>query len=370
MKNLFALPIKKLVKLDWILVGAVMLLCSIGLLELYSLSPSIDGVFLIFKKQILFILIGFLLMLCVAFLDCRVIRDKSASIFIIFLLGVVLLVALSFWGTTVSGSRSWFNFGVINFGPVEIVKVTLILLLAKFFSTRHAKSSSLKPILISSIYVLIPAILVALQPDLGSASILILIWLGMVVLSGTKKKHLLIIFLVFLVTVSAMWVYFLKDYQKDRILSYLEPEKDPWGDGYNVVQSLAAISSGGFWGKGIGQGAIVQLGFLPARHNDFIFASICEEMGILGGIVVVVLYGIIFWRLSIISLSVRDNFSLLIVGGVFALFISQCFINMGINTGLIPVTGLSLPFVSYGGSGIISSFIAIGLVLSVKSQQC
>ena len=378
MKNLLILLGKKLIRLDWILVSAVVLLSSIGLLELYSLSPSIGGgffsssigdVFFIFRKQIIFISIGLLLMLCVAFVDCRVVRDKSGSIFMIFLLGIILLIALIFWGSTISGSRSWFDLGSVNFGPVEMVKITLILLLAKFFSTRHVKSSSLRVISTSLFYVILPTILVALQPDLGSASILILIWFGMMILSGIKKKHLLIILIVSLIIVSIMWMYFLKDYQRDRVLSYLEPEKDPWGDGYNVVQSLAAISGGGFLGKGLGQGEVVQLGFLPARHTDFIFASICEEMGLLGGIVVIVLYCVIFWRLSILFLSTRDNFSLLIVGGVFTLFVSQCFINLGINTGIIPVTGLSLPFVSYGGSGIISSFIAIGLVLSVGSQQ-
>jgi len=366
MKNSLVILIKKLSKLDWILIGAVTLLCAIGLLEIYSLSPSINDGFFIFQKQILFVLIGFLLMLCVALLDCRMIRDKKGAVFIIFLLSTASLVALFFWGRVISGSRSWFDLGTINFEPVEIVKVALILLLAKFFSTRHVKSSSIKPLITSLIYVALPVFLVILQPDLGSASILILIWFGVVAVSGIKKKYLVAILIALLVLTSVSWAYFLKDYQKNRVLSYLEPEKDPLGHGYNVVQSLAAISGGGFWGKGVGRGTVVQLGFLPARHTDFIFASICEEMGLLGGIVIITLYGIIFWRLFVSFVFTRDNFSRLIIGGVLVLFMSQCLINLGISTGIVPVTGLSLPFVSYGGSGVISSFIAIGLTLSAR----
>lgn len=357
---------EKIKRLDRFLLAGSLLLLAISLLEIYSLSPSLDGGFFIFQKQAIFIIIGLVLMFAFSFFDYRFFKENRIVVMAFFLFSILLLVALFIWGHFIGGSRSWFKFGIFNLEPVEIMKISLILLLVKFFSSRHVEISSLKHILTSLLYVVLPLILIILQPDIGSASILVLIWLGIIIVSGANKKHLLIILLLALLVVIIGWFFLFKDYQRARLLSYINPQEDQLGRGYNITQSLASISSGGFLGKGLGAGFVAQLGFLPARHTDFIFAAIAEEMGFLGIILLLLAYGVIFWRLLIIALKTKDNFGRLLVVGVAILLISQCLINMGINVGLLPVTGLSLPLVSYGGSGMTIFLIAIGLAMSVK----
>jgi len=306
------------------------------------------------------------LMFTFSFFDYRFFKENRIIVIAFFLFSILLLVALFIWGYFIGGSRSWFKFGIFNLEPVEIMKISLILLFVKFFSSRHVEISSLRHILISLLYIIPPLVLTVLQPDIGSASILILIWLGIIIVSGANKKHLLIILLLVLLIALVGWFFLFKDYQRARLLSYANPQEDPLGRGYNITQSLASISSGGFLGKGLGAGFVAQLGFLPARHTDFIFAAIAEEMGFLGVILLFLAYGVIFWRLLTIALKTKDNFGRLLVVGVAILLISQCLINMGINVGLLPVTGLSLPLVSYGGSGMMIFLIALGLAMSVK----
>ncbi len=358
--------INKLKNLDWALMASIGVLLLLGLLEIYSLSPSLAGGFLFFKKQLAIILIGIFFMGTFAFLDYRFLKDRVWIIIFLFLVSIGLLGALFVWGKVIGGSRSWFRVGIFSIEPVEIVKISLILMLAKFFASRHIEISLVRHLITSFFYLLLPFVLVVMQPDFGSAMILVLIWLGIAIVAGMRIKHLMAIFLIGIVLGVLGWNFFLHDYQKARLVSYFNPYQDPLYRGYNVIQSLSAISDGGFWGKGLGSGPVVQLGFLPARHTDFIFASIGEEMGLVGILVLLSAYIVLFWRLLDIALRARDDFGRFLTIGVLLLFIAQCFINLGMNVGIVPVTGISLPLVSYGGSGIILLLVALGLCLSVK----
>lgn len=356
----------KLKKLDWLFLGSVGVLLLLSLLELYSLAPTLENGILLFKKQLFFILGGFALMLFFAFFDYRFFKENVWIVLTFFLFSVLLLGVLLVIGKSIRGAQSWFKFGIFGFEPVEMLKIALILILAKFFAIRHIEIFLPRHLISSFVYLLIPLVLVVLQPDLGSASILFLIWLGIIIIAGMKAKHLVAILLIVALIGCLGWGFLLKDYQKARLINYFNPNQDPWGQGYNIIQSLTAIGNGGFWGKGLGQGSVVQLGFLPARHTDFIFASLGEEMGLVGIIILLFAYLILFSRLLKIALSTRDNFGRLLTIGALILFISQCFINLGMNIGILPITGISLPLLSYGGSGMIFSLILLGLAMSVK----
>jgi len=362
------LHLKKPAQLDWLLTGSILFLLALGLLEIYSLSPSLDGGFLNFKKQFFFTILGICLMTLFSFFDYRFLREKTRPVIIFYFIVISLLATLLLIGDPIGGARSWFKLGIFSLEPVELAKLVLIIILAKFFSSRHTEIFLARHLIISSAYLITPLILVVFQPDLGSALILFFIWVGLLMISGIKKKHLIIAFIILIIIGISAWLFFLQNYQKARILSYLMPEQDPLGQGYNLVQSLTAISSGGFFGKGLGNGSVAQLGFLPARHTDFIFASIVEEMGLVGGIIILLAYLIIFWRLIKISVKSKDNFGRLLTMGTFIFLTSHCLINLGMNVGIMPITGISLPLVSYGGSGLITTSILLGLTIGIDKK--
>lgn len=310
---------------------------------------------------------GFLFFLFFSFVDYRV--WKSYSNFL-YLIGVLLLFVVLYFGEVINGTSGWFSFGFFNLQPVEIMKVFLILFFANFFAKYFSASAiGIKQIVISFIYVLIPVILVAKQPDLASAMVLVVIWLGMLFLAGVKKKYIIGIFILGILISFLSWNLFLKDYQKQRIQIFMNAQEDPQGGGYNVIQSMVAIGSGGATGKGLGYGSQSQLNFLPERHTDFIFAAIAEESGALGVAILIILFGVFFYRLKIIADRARDNFGQLIVAGVMIMFFFQVLVNIGMNLGIMPVAGISLPFVSYGGSYLITSMVCLGLAQSVWRKR-
>jgi len=357
-------------KLDWVLIGAVFLLIIIGLLSIASASQARTGVFTNFKKQLFFAVIGLILLLIFCFVDYRFFRNYSAIVLVLYISSVFLLILLLVLGSKVRGAVSWFQFGSplgeIGFEPVEIMKLVLIVILAKYFSNRHIDFGLMRHIIISGFYVLIPVILVLLQPDLGSATLLLIIWVGIMLVSGIRARHLLTLFLIFAVIAGFSWRFFLKDYQRARVLTFFEPQKDPLGQGYNVLQSIIATGSGGFWGKGLGHGSQSQLNFLPEQHTDFIWATIAEEWGFFGVTFVLILWGIIFWRLFIIAIGATTNFARLFVFGFMLLLLTQVAINIGMNMGFFPVAGISLPLLSYGGSNLFATLIAFGIVQNIK----
>lgn len=362
--------IHALKKLDWIMIGAIILLLVIGLLSIASTSITRTGAFVIFKKQIIFAGIGLTLLFLFSLIDYRFLRNYSAVVLTLYVVSIILLVLLFIFGSRIRGAVSWFRFGSplggLGFEPVEITKFALIALLSKYFSSRHIDFGLIRHIFISGFYVFVPTSLVLLQPDLGSAALLIVIWVGIMLVSGIRVRHLIIILIIFSILGGIGWQFFLQDYQRDRILTFLVPAKDPLGGGYNVLQSIIAIGSGGFWGKGLGHGSQSQLNFLPEQHTDFIFATIAEEWGFLGISLMLILWGIIFWRLFIIAVNATTNFARLFIFGFMLLILTHISINIGMNVGFFPVTGVPLPLLSYGGSNLIIILIAFGIIQNIK----
>jgi len=350
-------------KMDWWLIGSVLGLSLIGLVCIYSGSR---GNLVNFQKQIFFVFLGLVLMFLFSFFDYRLFKNYRFVIMVLYLFSVMLLLVLLLTGPKIRGTVSWFRLGIFSFEPVELTKLVLILLLAKYFSMRHIEMYRIRHLIISGLYVIIPSIIVLAQPDFGSVLILAGIWLGIVLVAGIKPRHLLILILVGLVIGGIFWIYLLKDYQKQRILTFLNPKKDPLGYGYNLRQSLIAVGQGKLLGEGFRQGSQTQLLFLPECQTDFIFGVLAEEWGFLGVTILLVLLGVMFWRIIKIALLADNNFSRLYAVGLVILLFVQSFINIGMNVGLLPITGLGLPLVSYGGSNLLSIFIALGILQSIK----
>ncbi|MBU1102711.1 rod shape-determining protein RodA [Patescibacteria group bacterium] len=351
-------------KLDWILIAAAMAMCAIGSLTLFGIDAGGQaGSF--FNKQILFVAIGAAVMFGLSFFDYRIFKNYTFIPVILYVILLILLVLVLILGKEIRGSVGWFRLGEINFEPVELAKIIIILVLAKYFSGRHVEVYRVRHIIASLVYVGLPLGLVLLQPDLGSSLILIAIWLGIVILSGIKPRHLMVVLLSGIIISSLAWAFALKPYQQERILSFLNPSKDPLGHSYNLIQSKIAIGSGGLWGKGLGHGSQSQLNFLPEKHTDFIFAVLAEEWGFLGILFLFAVYLLFFWRLIKLIFICRNNFFRLFVAGFALMLFAQIFINVGMNLGLVPITGISLPFISYGGSNLLINFIALGIVQSI-----
>lgn len=360
--------ISYLKKLDWVLIISALLITGMGLLSIYSSSIS-RGDFLNFKKQIIFFGIGFFLMIFFIFFDWRILRDDPYFILALYFFCLLLLAGLFFFAPEIRGVKSWYKLGPISIHPIEFTKVILIILLAKYFSIRHIEMYRIKHIFLSGVYVLAPAILVFLQPDLGSVLILAALWGGILIISGIKIRHFLILCLCFLLILILSWFFLLRDYQKERIISFLQPQlADPLKIGWSQNQAKIAIGSGGLFGQGLGSGSQTQYGFLPEPQTDFIFAAIAEEMGLLGISVLLFLFSILLWRIFRIALSSASNFPRLFASGFAILLISQIFIHIGMNLGILPIIGISLPLVSYGGSSLIATLFALGVLESIKAR--
>ena len=339
----------------------------IGLLSIYSTSFAYNPSF--FYKQLAFIIAGFFLLLIFAFFDYRFFRNHPRLLIALYVFSTLLLVGVLIFGREIRGATSWFTIGSFSFEPAELAKLIMILILAQYFSLRHIELYRIRHIIVSGIYVAIPTILVFFQPDLGSAMVLIFLWLGMMIIAGIKLRHLIILFLIGSIIFSIAWLGLLESYQKERIISFINPYLDPLGSGYHRIQSIIAIGAGQFWGRGLGHGSQSQLDFLPEQHTDFIFASIAEEWGFIGVLIVFILYFLLFFRLIKIALGASNNFARLFCIGTGIIFLFQFFINIGMNLGLLPVVGISLPFVSYGGSNLIISFITLGIIQSIAVRK-
>jgi len=354
---------------DWILIISATLLVLIGLASIYSSSLGKEN-FFNFKKQVIFLILGFCLMFIFSLFDWRFIKSNSYLILFFYFLCVLLLAGLYFFAPQIRGVRSWYRIGPVFLDPIEIVKIVLIILLAKYFSMRHVEMYRLKHIILSGIYVLLPVILIFFQPELGSALIIFSLWVVILIISGIKIRHfLLICFVIFLISISG-WLFFLKDYQKQRILTFLNPEEvAPLGFGWNQKQAEIAIGSGGFLGKGLGNGSQTQYGFLPENQTDFIFASLAEETGIFGILILFIIFLIFIWRIIRIAILSRTNFTRLFASGLAALFVSEFFINIGMNLGVLPIVGISLPLVSYGGAGLLMAFVSLGILQGIRTEE-
>ncbi|MCP6719237.1 MAG: rod shape-determining protein RodA [Patescibacteria group bacterium] len=360
---------RQLKKLDWILISATLPLVTIGLLFIYSTSLA-QGDFLNFKKQIIFLLVGIFLMFLISFFDWRTFRVDPYLILILYIFSLFLLLGLFFFAPEIRGVKSWYKIGPLSLDPIEFTKIVLIILLAKYFSMRHIEMYKVTHILISGLYVILPSILIFFQPDLGSILILISLWLGILVISGIKLRHFLILILVGFLILMLSWSTILKPYQKERILDFIRPQmSDPLKMGWNQRQAKIAIGSGGILGQGIGKGSQTQYGFLPEPHTDFIFSAIAEETGLIGVGFLLFLFSFLIWRIFKIAINSRSNFPRLFASGFSVLLVSQIFIHIGTNIGILPIIGIPLPLISYGGSGLISTFIGLGVLQSIYSQS-
>ncbi len=355
-------------KLDWTLIIVVLLLVVIGLVSICSSSLG-RGDFLNFKKQIIFLGIGFILMILLSFFDWRILRKDPYLILILYFISLIALAGLYFFAPEIRGVKSWYKIGEISLDPIEFTKIILIILLAKYFSMRHIEMYRLRHIFLSGIYVLLPVALFFFQPDLGSVLILIAIWIGILIISGIKIRHFLILALCGLLILVVAWMFLLKDYQKQRIISFIDPQIDPQGISWSVNQSKIAIGSGGLFGKGFNQGPQIRYGFLPETQTDFIFAAIAEEFGLIGIGILLSLFSFLIWRVIKIAISASSNFPRLFATGFAILIFCQVFINVGMNLGVLPIIGIPLPLVSYGGSSLVAIFVALGILQSIRVKD-
>lgn len=346
----------------WLLV-AVFVLSFLGLLSLAGVFGP-ESVF--FKKQLTFFFVGLFVFFAVSSIDYRIFRNHSLPS-IIFLTAGLFLLLVTLQATPVRGVTAWLHLPLgLSFETSEIVKLALILFLARYFSSRHKSSS---PILISAIPVLATVFLIFLQPDFGSAVILFLIWFAGVLLLGLTRRQIMAAAIILLAIGLFASVFFLEPYQKSRISSFFSGLIGESGESYNVVQAKIAIGSGGFWGRGFGQGSQAKYGLLPEASSDFAIAALIEQFGFSAFLSVLAMYLVILNRLFFIGTRVNDNFSRFFIFLFLVYFFSHLVINIGMNLGLLPVTGLPLPYISYGGSYLLSLMAGFGIVESIRRRN-
>lgn len=349
---------------DWLLVLFIFPIVAASLVTMKSFAP-LESTGEFFGKQLVWVAASFVLFFVFSSLDLRFLKRTKVLVFI-FLINSLVLLMLFILGSVSNGAKSWFDFGLFAFQPVEVMKLVLVLILAKYFSRRHVEIRDAKHIFISGFYAFLPFLLVFLQPDLGSAMVIFSIWLGMVLVSGISKAHLLAVFISGALIFALLWVFVFAPYQKARIMTFINPLTDIQGSGYNAFQSTIAVGSGELAGKGLGFGTQSRLKFLPEPQSDFIFAAFAEEWGFIGSLLVLLLYGLVIWRILYNSLFGAHNFEILFGMGISIFFMSQAIVNIGMNLGLMPITGIPLPFMSYGGSHLLVEFAGLGILMSMR----
>ncbi len=350
--------------IDWLLVLFMLPVLGAGLITMKSFTSETS----FFNHQLIWIGISFLFLFFFFSINLRFLKrtDFLVTIFVIF---SVLLLFLFFFGNTVKGAQSWFSVGGFSFQPSDMMKLVVILMLAKYFSRRHIEINNFKHIFISGLYALIPFLLVFFQPDFGSAIVIFFIWFGMTLVSGISKKHLLVVVGFMALSFILLWNFSFEPYQKARIINFVQPLSNIHGSGYNVYQSTIAIGSGQILGKGVGFGTQSRLSFLPEYETDFIFAAFSEEWGFVGVIILFILLGLIIWRILHLALLGNSNFEILFGLGLAIYFMIHFIINIGMNLGIMPVTGITLPFMSYGGSHLLTEFIGLGILMSMSRYR-
>jgi len=347
---------------DWILLGTVIVLIIYGIAMISSATRGTTDLADYWRRQALFAGSGLIILLLVAVFDYRFYENLHRPLYVI---TIALLVIVFVVGEITQGVQRWIGTQAIQ--PSEVAKIVVIIGLAKLLADRDGQMGQLRHMLLSLGYILVPMILIYLQPDLGTSLMLGLIWLAMVVMAGVQAVHLGILVVAGVLASPVIWLT-LQDYMRQRILLFIDPQANP-DDYYNVQQALISIGSGGWLGKGFGNGTQSQLHFLRVRHTDFIFSVIGEELGLLGTIVLFALFTILLWRVLRVAAIAQDPFGRLICVGVAIIIFVQVGVNIGVNLGVLPVTGLPLPFVSYGGSSLWTFLIALGLVESVAMRH-
>lgn len=369
---------------DWALFGAALLLCTIGLTEIYSATKSVNGD-IAFYKQAIFVCVGIVAMFIIAAVDYHTISEHVPWLY---LGSVAILIYTPLAARKIAGANSWIDLGPVSFQPSELVKMVAVVALARYLSDLHLDGyMSLRQIAKAGMICGIPMGLILLQPDMGTALTYIPVLVVGVFLRGVKPAAIVAVVLIVVLTVPMAWYFLrdqerlvdgltwlngrglLKEHQKERILTFVYPERDSQGKGFQVFQSKIAIGSGGFVGKGLFKGSQSQLGFLPARHTDFIMSVVGEEMGFVGVMLTLGSLGFVLFRSLYNAQTARDNLGLFIILGVVGIYFFHIIVNVAMVIGFFPVIGIPLPFMSYGGSSILTAFVGLGLVISVRRRR-
>jgi rod shape determining protein RodA len=352
---------------DWLLLGLVFIIATMGIVNLYSAgyNRAVAGT-PVYIKQMYWLGVGLALMLVTLLYDYRHLEKLSYPIYI---LSILMLVAVMFGGKVVAGSRRWLPLGPFAFQPSELAKIAIILALAAYFSRRpQLESLRFKDLLVPGLMVLAPFLLIVKQPDLGSAILVVLVAASIILFVGVNWRTLVGCVLTLVLSSPVIW-HFLKDYQRQRVLTFLNPEQDPLGAGYHIIQSMIAVGSGQFWGKGFLQGTQSQLHFLPEQHTDFVFSVFAEEWGFVGSALLLLLFtGLTLWGLQV-ARDCKERFGHLLALGVTSLIFWQVFINLCMVTGYMPVVGIPLPLFSYGGTSLITTLLGVGFLLNIRMRR-
>ncbi len=353
---------EKILSIDWLLFSSAFLIALAGLVTMNSFVEEQSH---FFEKQLIWIIVSVALFFIASVIDFRFLR-KTGVVVSIFVFTCIVLTSLFVLGHVAKGAQSWFNVGAFSIQPSDLSKLVLILVLSKYFTRRHVEIAHIRHIVVSGVYALILFLLILLQPDFGGAIIIFLLWFGVVMVSGISKKHLITVLLMGVTVFSGLWFYVFQDYQKQRIMTFINPLADVRGAGYNAYQSMIAVGSGQFLGKGVGYGTQSKLKFLPEYQTDFIFAAFAEEWGFVGVAILFFLFGVMIWRILRNSMRGASNFEMLFGMGIAIFFMIHFIINIGMNIGLLPVTGITVPFMSYGGSHLLTEFLALGIIMGMR----
>lgn len=357
---------RNLSRFDWLLFVAALLLSILGLAAIGSVGlghdvPSFTGV----TKQAVALAVGIFLALVIGSVNFRVLDHYARPLY---LLALALLAAVLFFGKTVNGTRGWFQIAGWGIQPVEFAKLALIVILARFMS-KHSHVRDLSSLARSALVAGLLVALVLLQPDFGSAMIIFGIWCAMLLFAGVRRRHLVVFLTAFVAVAALAWFFVLQPYQKDRVLTFLDPSRAPLTRGYNITQARIAIGAGGLFGRGLGFGSQSQLRFLPEAQTDFIFAVIGEELGFVAVLALFGLFALFFARILRLAKKSGDNFTFFIAIGLLTQIFLELTVNAGMNLGLLPVTGIALPFLSAGGSSLVASWVAVGILQSVAVRE-
>ena len=350
---------QKVLNLNWFLIAVVCVTAALGMLVLYSLADGATDTWV--RRQAIRFGIGFALMLVVALTDLRVWLRAAYGLYFVALLalGIVEVAGTGF------GATRWIDVGVVTVQPSELMKVTLILALARYFHERTLEEArGLRHLVIPGLLIAAPAALVLRQPDLGTAALLLLGGVSVLILAGVRKRVFAVSLALVVAAIPLGW-QFLRDYQRERLLTFLDPDRDPLGTGYHILQSKIALGAGGVFGRGFREGTQSHLNFLPEMQTDFIFTTLAEEFGLIGGLILILLYIIILIYGFSVGLRSRNHFGRLLAMGVSMTFFLYVFINISMVTGILPVVGVPLPLISYGGTAMVTLLIGFGLMMSV-----
>ena len=353
---------------DFIMIFTTLALLGIGILMIGSAThvntPSDDRYWFV-QRQGLFAVVNIILILVMLKFDYQVLGSLGNALYAVNLL---MLVAVMFIGQSALGAQRWIQVGPFNVQPSEFAKLIMIISLAHLLDSRTEKMKSIWDLLPIVAFVIIPFLLVLKQPDLGTSLVFLAILLGMVFAAGIDGKLLLKIIGATIAVMPVFWL-FLKDYQKARLTVFMNPNVDPLGAGYHVIQSKIAIGSGQLFGKGLFNGTQSQLNFLPENHTDFIFAVVGEELGFVGAVIILILYFVLLYRGIKTAQNARDNFGMLLAAGITSMIAFHVLVNVGMTIGIMPVAGIPLPFMSYGVSSLTTNLVSIGILLNIQSRQ-